>query len=463
MSQAREEVEAQINAVVVEQSRLTDSNESAIAGSTSGSVARQIVAVQTSVDGLYASYGFGGSGQNLRDRCGQLAGFVVDVPASPAQGAVLQFTRNSSVGELVVPAGSLVQTQLGVVYSLAVSVTFLDGSLVYPATGQPYGYAIATVPGLTGNCGGGTITQTRSVPDGVIGVTNPIPLANGLPAETDEQLRYRAFQFVAAGLSRTTAPALIYLALTFVASDGTRCRHATVWRDPTRPYAKLIVSDGQGFAGLQRPATLTTTTVPVNGVLGLIPFDAPAVEDEITVEVNGSAVTPPQWVVRGESGVAIVDQAQTFAVAGDTIVAAPANVYTGFLAELQGVVNGDTQFLGTNQGWRAEATRVVVAPPNAESLELSVLVVYAPGPVEPEAINASIRTAIVEYFLALPIGAPLLVVDLISVLNTLPYIVNFRLVDTDDPTVAQGDVYPSSPLSSLTTQTYLIRVNGSLA
>ncbi len=461
MAQPPEEIEQEMVAVLVEQSDLTDTTESARAAALMAAGGWQVAAVQAQIAALKRAFGFQGQGQALRDRCRQLPGFVVDLGASPAQGAVMSFTRADTSGELLVAAGSTFQTPSGAIFVLTADATFLDGEAVYPAAGQSYAYVVCSVPGTVGNVGAGSITILRSGPDGLIGCTNPVALLNGLPPETDAQIQKRALDYVAGGLTRLTPAGLRSLVLEFVASDGTRSRNPpAIWVDPSRPYAEILPDDGNGFAGLTRVATDTTGIVPANGQLDFW-FEGPMVEDEVTLSVNGVEVGTVEWVTIAERGRAYLLETADIWSAGDEWEVSGHTVYIGYLRELQAVIEGLLSYLGMIQGYRATATRIRVAQPARELVEYDVLVVYDPAFV-PDDVNTRVRDAIVEFHLNLLIGEPRLIAHLIRVVDQIPGVLNHAFRDPDDPTVPAQDAYPANQRTKLSASVFSIAINGSI-
>jgi len=461
MAKPPEEVEQEMVGLLVEQSDLTDTTESARAAALMAAGAWQVSSLTTLIDSLKRSFGFQGTGQALRDRCRQLAGFVVDLGPSPAQGAVMSFTRADTSGELLVPAGSTFQSPGGAIFVLTQDATFLTGEASYPAAGQPYGYVVCSVAGTTGNVDAGAITIIRSGPDGLIGCTNVAALNNGQPAETDAQLQKRALDYVAGGLTRMTPAGLRSLVLEFVASDGTRSRNPpAIWVDPARPYAEVLPDDGNGFAGLTGPGATTGGTIPVNGQLDFW-FSAPMVEDEVTLSVNGTEVGTVEWVTIAERGRAFLLESAAIWVAGDMWEVTGHRVYLGYLRELQAVIEGLATYLGLTQGYRATATRVRVAQPLTESIEYDVAVVFDPA-YDPDEVATRVRDAIVEFHLDLLIGEPRLLAHLIRVVDQVPGVINHAFRDPDDPTVPAADAYPANGRTKLVTAEWLIKVNGSI-
>lgn len=461
MAQQPEEIEQAEVATLVTQSDLTDVTESARAAALVAADAWQVAKIQSQIDALYRAFGFNAQGPALDARCAELPGFTPRLGLAPAQGAVLSMTRISGTGTLLVPVGSTFQTPSGAIFVLTADVSFLDGSTTYPSTGQPYAYVVCSTPGTTGNVGAGSITIVRSGPDTVIGCNNPVALSNGQPRETDDQLRKRALDFVAGGLTQLTPDGLRAFVLSFVSTNGSRSRNPpAIWQDPARPVCYVLPDDGNGFAGLSTPALDTSGTVPANGQL-LFWTSSPMVDDTVSLYVNDVLNPVIEWVFIPERGIAYLADAAAFWSPGDTWRVSGGSVYTGYLAELQSAIEGTLTYLGLTVGHRATATRVRVVAPARETIAYYVQAVYNPG-YDPDTVNAQVRAAIVEYHLGLLIGEPMLVARLIGRLDTIAGLANFSLRDPDNTDVAMADVYPSSDLSKLVTAENQISINGTI-
>ncbi len=464
MSRDVEEVHQEMFAVVQAQSELTDSNDSAIANAMIAANAEQIVQAEDLIEtSLLKSLGLEAEGTELDDIVAQHPGFEPRRQASPAQAAALEITRDTTVGAWEVPAGSVFGTLGGKRVVLTVGVTGLDGSDTYPSAGQAYGYIVSVQPGPQGNIDQGAIQQVVRAPDGVIGCRNITALQNGQTRETDQQLRKRFLDYLAGGLTRLPERGVIAIAKAF---RDRGVRHASVWVDPSRPYAELIVDDGYGFVGLIGPARMISGTVPINGQLDFW-FDAPVVEAEVILVVNDVAVSPVQWTTLHERGRAWLDESAQVWEPGDTWKVFFHHVYGGVLKELQSTIEGLLMWQGRDVGFRALAARIRVRTPTVEEVEYYLLVVYKQGAdgqqVDQGLVDAEIRAVIENFHLDLAQGQPLLMLRIKGQLDKIAGAENIHLRDRDDPTVEMQDVYPSSPRHKLTATAGGIVINGNTA
>ncbi len=456
MGRDSEEVHQEMFAIVQVQSDLSDTNDSAIANAVLKATADQFEQAEDLIErSLLRGLGIEAEGTGLDDVVAQWPEFEGRRGASPAQGAVLEFTRDSSVGTLAVDAGSVFASEGGANILLGAGIIFLDGSLTYPAVGQSYGYAISVLTGEQGNVGVGAIRRVVRAPEGVVGVRNVTALTNGRPRETDAQLRRRFLDYLAGGIGRMTERGVIALARAF-ADQGVR--HASIWVDPVRPYAELVLSDGRGFAGLTRTAIAVSGVVPKGGKLDFH-CDSPVVDDEVTLKVNGVPVSPVQWTLRHESGRAWLDESAQIWAEGDTWEVSGHQCYAGVIARVQGVINGLLAWQGRMMGVVSVAARIRAITSIPEDVEYDVYAVYGANQ-DPDAVDAQIRAVIEAFHLDIGQGNPLILLRLNGQLDRIPSAANIHLRDRDDPSVEMEDVYPSSWRHELTTQAGLIRING---
>ncbi len=453
-----EEIHQEMFAIAQEQSDLSDTTDTAIANAVLKSNAAQFELVEQRQASLYRSLGLDAEGQDLDDVVGQWPGFEPRGGQSPAQGAIMELYRDTTSGDLGVAAGVVVGSRSGKRYVLPSAVQFLDGHATMPGPGQSYAYAVASAPGTEGNCDAGAISQVLQGPDELIGCRNVYDLSNGQARETDAQLRKRALDWLAGGVTRLPERGLLAVVRAFRGSDGTRIRHASIWVDPVRPYAEVIVDDGRGFVGFSAPAKVYSGTVPANGQLDFW-FDAPLVGDEVTLKVNGVPVSPVQWVTLHERGRAWLDEAADFWEPGDTWECSGHQVYIRVLRELQAVIEGVLAWNGRDVGFRATAMRVRVRTSLPEEVAYHVVRTIVPG-YDPSTVDAQIRNAIVEFHLDLEQGQQLQLFHLIPRLEALPGLDNCALLDADDPSLAMQDVSPASRRHKLTTSEALIYIAG---
>lgn len=466
MPEARtaEEIQQELLASVTAQTDLYDPEEASRIRGLMGAAALQFEQSDALTLYLLAAFGFNVDGQALDDRCAQMPGFEPRRPASPSQGAVMSLTFDTSVGETAVPIGTIFAAG-EVNFVLVAEATRLDGETTYPGPGQTYGYVVCSQPGSVGNVAAGAINVVVSEVDNLVSCINVVGLNNGMLRESDQELRIRALNYVAGGLGRVSPPGLVALALAFISSSGTRCRHARVREFPDRPYAEIVVDDGLGFAGAERPAQIRSGTVPQNGQLDFW-FDFPTIENEVSLQVDsgsGFADVPVQWTTLNERGRAWLDEGSTIFQPGYQWRCTGHTCYIDWIAEFQAVIEATLQYLGRAPGYRATSVRVRAVRPIVEWVEYTALLVVESG-FDPDAVAASVRAAIAQFHLNLAPGQPALMMELYAVLARVAGVENVHLVDRDDETVPMGDVYPSGENYRLSVNAATgIMINGSVS
>lgn len=445
------EVLQQLAGQVVSQSELTDLSEGSVLLTILGAVAEQFEATEYRLSVIRDSYDLDkASGLDLDERVADLPGeSITRHVASPASGSVLTLTRNTSTGTLTVPAGSTFgRTDApDVIYTTPTPVVFADGNST--VTGVR---VVCLRTGTVGNAPVGSINKIISAPSSVIAVQQTYAISGGTERETDGELRSRAKAYLA-GLAQCQPEALRSVALNYVDSFGVRVRHAHVFEDLQRPaYSELIVDDGTGFEGYSSPGGVVSGTVPLNGILQLR-HQAPATDFIRRIKVNGqvyefSPNDNPVWVSYPERGIIQLRDGQTLLSAGDTWVVGDADtpyaVYNGYIAELQGIIEGSTTEPTLFPGKRAAGCQVRVLPPTVVLVNIEVNLVLKAGVVITDAVTAT-KSVIQEYFLSLGPGQVMYISDLYQRLeNELQDFI--EAVHILQPT---QDFAPTSPKMSL--------------
>ena len=119
------------------------------------------------------------------------------LPGVAANTSVNLGALTAPLNAISIPAGSPVQTPLGVIYVTTEAATLPAGSL---SVSVP---VVCTQIGTAGNTGAGTITQlVQSIP-GIDTVTNPVAVTNGLNAESDTALRARFILYIGSVMKGT--------------------------------------------------------------------------------------------------------------------------------------------------------------------------------------------------------------------------------------------------------------------
>lgn len=419
----KEEILQEMVGQVVSQSDLTDLSEGSVLLTILGSVAEQLEAVEFRLRKIRDSFDLDKvSGADLDERVSELPGSNLQrIGKTPTSGDVLTITRASAAASTVLPKGSLVGR------------TDAPDILYTTTTDTTYGIGVTSVSnirvsclryGREGNCAAKSIDKLVNVPSEFISVTQDSALATGQDRETDAELRSRAKAYLGS-LATATPDALRAAALTFVSVDGVRARHANIFEDLQKPaYTEIVVDDGTGFSGFSKPGQVVSGTVPVQGALQLY-HQAPATAPITSINVNGVKLEYPEnnnptWKSYPERGIVQLIDGQTDITPGDTWVIgdskSPYNVYTGFIAELQAVIEGQASSPTINFGKRDAGVQVRVVPPTTYDIPVTVNLILKVGVIVDDAVSAT-KTAIEEFFIRLGPGDTLYLSDLYATLE----------------------------------------------
>lgn len=455
-----EEIELSLRAGIYSQGGINAFHPGDFAGSSARANAHVFAEVEARHQVLFEAFGLNCFGADLDERVAQLPGMVGRLSRRAASGSVLQITRQSSVGDVTYPAGTLLfgRKDGGSTYRNSADITFLDGVSVYPSVGGTLAGVIATAFGTDGNCSAGEIDQIIEG-DGLRSVTNIQPLTNGRGRESDFELKVRALDYMRS-LARCQKSALEYLGKTFQTLDGRGARFCFVVEDPTKSYVELIVDDGLGFADDIRTGIVHTGTVAEGQ--DLFWFDSPGAYDEVIFSLNGERIYDVQWTTIAERGVAYIlpESVDSLWTEGDTWSAQPAHVYTGFIAELQAIIEGSASAPGLLPGWRASGVRVRVRPPRLQYTPFDILVV-AEDDYDLDKVEARVRDGVMAFMQSLPPGEPLLVqFDLSAAIHQIDGVKNAKFRNPGNTDEAAADAYPHTRFTKLSTKPDKIKVNG---
>ena len=107
---------------------------------------------------------------------------------------------------------------------------------------------VASEPGAAGNVSVGAISRFAGKPAGVDEVTNLVAFTGGRDAETDDELRQRVLDYIAA-LPHSTVQAIEAATRGKVSASGKTARFVHLYEDPVLPArGSLYVDDGFGTA-----------------------------------------------------------------------------------------------------------------------------------------------------------------------------------------------------------------------
>lgn len=405
----------------------SDLAEGSVLLQLAAALADEIALKELDIAGVRDSYFLDGvEGALLDRRCAELPkGGVRRRGPTTASGGALRVTRTGVVGDLVLPAGSVVLSRTDgspVLYRNADEITIPNGSATY--TGARL---VAQTPGEAGNVAPGLLVLVQG-PTGVVSAINTAALTSGSDREADADLRARALAYMGS-LARCQPVAIEYAARSFVASDGARALFAAVVEDVRTPgFSEVVIDDGSGGAGGTRAGILTSGTVPTGSGLPWVWFESPAVIAPVVTITRGASTFNLEPGVNctpiPERGLVVVSDGVL--EAGDAWAVGAYDVYTGLVSELQVHLDGSTSDPGRLPGWRAAGTRLRVRPVVREEIGFDVWILPRSG-VSLDALTVRVKQTCVSFLQSLAPGAPLYVGALTAALMADPDLVNVRL------------------------------------
>jgi uncharacterized phage protein gp47/JayE len=370
-------------------------------------------------------------GEDLDERAAEALPDSLARQAATQAVATARFSRaaGDTVGATVVPVGQIVaRASDGALYATTAAATVPDGSLTSNTVA-----VVAQTAGAAGNCGVGTLTVLKSPPPRIVAVTNPTPATGGLDQESDASLRNRVRQRCRS-LARCNPAALDTLVRAYTNPAGQQARFLKLVETP--PRADLWLDDGTGELDVSTlvpagelllesaPAGETvlylahTAIRDVPTSLFLVPaFGLPST----LLLAAGDYVVEPAW---GQIRLAVP------LAAGDHVHAGGYTYYTGLVADVQRLLDGDPYDLTTTPGCRAAGTVVRALPAVDQDIPLQLDVTWQGGLSDADLAAAAdeLTTALLGVVNGLDIGQPLYVARLVDAAMKVAAVVNVRLV-----------------------------------
>lgn len=332
--------------------------------------------------------------------------------ATAATGAVV-FSRTGTAGAITIPEGTEVEVASG-------GPTFLTTAAGAILNASSVSAAIpirAVNPGSAGNVDAGAITIFSSVP-GVEAVTNTANTSNGQDEETDAQLRARLKAY-ARSLTRGTPEALRFAALSATLPTGERVSTAEVIEldAPNLGTTEVYIDNGLGTVATTASAAGEVVVAAATGgeirfTLGNVPLVG-----STTVNVRRNTnllVEGADYTLNRARGTVTLDTTvfPSGLTAGD-VIDADYTYYTGLLAEVQKVIDGDPNDRTSYPGYRAAGTLVSVLPPTLVTVTISGSLVIEEG-FNPVAVREQAEAALVRYVNSLGINDDVIFTSLIA-------------------------------------------------
>jgi uncharacterized phage protein gp47/JayE len=424
-----------INAVVARTSLSDVTDASALKHLISG-VAISIADVYFQFTALADLFDFSrAAGADLDERAKEVFGATITRNGARRGVGVLQFSRSVASGAPIsIPIGTTVRTAAGITVETIEAATIDAGqtNTASSASGDPT--ARAVIPGADGNIAANTAKIFGSQPAGVDTVNNGTGFTAGRDQETDDEFRQRLLSVVAA-LPRSTVLSLEQA--TLGVTDGQKVvQFARVFEDPNVPgTAELYIDDGAGTAKavtvVAVPEVVTTGLAgpPPNTAVGgeeFLYLDNKPIDETaaIVIEVNGVALTRgTDYELNPASGLLYFSSP----LLSGASVTATYTYYTGLVAVVQKIIDGDPDDRLNFAGYRAGGVLVRVLTPSTRSTDVTATLVLTQGTTRATATSAAI-TEVSNYINDLDIGADVIRNEIVERIMSVVGVIDVNLI-----------------------------------
>lgn len=332
--------------------------------------------------------------------------------------STISLTRPNTAGVVPIPIGTIVgQEREGVTYYYETTAagqwnngqaTCAPIAIKAQAEGSASSAIVGAINVMVSNL---TVTS----------VTNPTA-ATGQDEESDPQLRQRIKDYVRS-LPRCNRSAQMSAVRKVTLENGSSVLFAKAAdHEQGPPRGILYIDDGRGTAGTSESLAGETLVSNAAGGERLLytsrrPWKTkPVVKKGGVVLVEGVDYTVVEpW---GQIRLAIA------LTAGQSVTVDPYDVYTGLVAEVQRVIDGDPSDPINYPGYRADGTVIYVLPAEVIAAIVQGSLVMRAG-YDQTTGRAAAKTAILEYINGLDIGAPRFVSRIIERAMSIPGALRF--------------------------------------
>lgn len=335
----------------------------------------------------------------------------------------LVFSRTGTVGVASIPVGTVARVPGG---GPAFQTT-VAGSIPDTLSQSAPITAVAVEAGIAGNVDADTITQLDGLA-GVETVTNPVSAIGGQDEESDETFRERIKSYYRS-LSSGVDTALIQAALSVSIAGFGRVASAQVQVNPAGApcVVFLYIDDGLGTAETSANNYSAPDTLIAAAVGGEARFNT------INVPVNEAfpfnllinavlQVRDVDYVLDPTTGLIILDEGvYPTGLAPADVVTASYTYYTGLIAGVQKVVNGDPADRVNFPGVKAAGITVYVLSPAVT--QVAVIAVLTPDPEfsgSVEDLKVDVAAAISRYINGLAIGDDVILTEIVHKAQGVP-------------------------------------------
>jgi uncharacterized phage protein gp47/JayE len=380
------------------------------------------------------------AGEDLDERAQEIQpGTVLRVQARRAIGTVV-FSRTLTVGTVTIPAGTVVKTADGTIFT-----TTLQAQILNTQTSSTPVSVVASEPGVSGNVPAATVVKFGAKIPGVDVVTNTTPTTQGRDKESDDSFRQRLLNFIAS-LSRCTPEALEFLAVG--AEDpvsGQVVQFAKIVEDiVNRGDFTLYIDDGAGTAA--QLGTPVVGEVVIASALGgeeylnllQYPIDDTGVSTlTITSSIRGALVRGTDYYLNPANGQLLFSPP----LAATEQITASYTPWIGLIAWVQQLVDGVPSDRLNYPGYRAAGTRCIVASPTIVAISVEAALTVSSGADLTTAI-ASAEAAVLDYINNVGISGDIIRNELIERIMGVSGVTDVDLIIPSGNVVVLDDQLP---------------------
>lgn len=415
---------------VVARTALSDLTDASVFKHVLAAVARELDDIDFQMLNLLDLFDINrATGDDLDERAAEIQpGTLVRKAAIQAFGNV-EFTRttpNPGPGDITIPIGTRVEVP-GEDPPIIFQTTAV-GTIAVSASTTGDVAALAETAGVKGNVSQDTITGFKGAkPSGVNAVNNPADFGGGQDKETDDAFRTRLKNFVSS-LSRCTPLALELFASDVSLPTGQRVEFVKAVEDiVTLGLVRLFIEDGAGTTvstanNMGSPEILTSGPdfpgdVAQGGETQLFSDNFPLVDTAtIIVEKTPGPVTLIRndagangYTLNPASGQILLN---TALLSGDAVTI-EYTWYTGLIAAVQKVIDGDENDRENFPGVRAAGVLVLVLSPTLITVTIDMAVIVLSG-FDRSAVLAEVTNALKDYVNTLGVGNDVLRAEIIE-------------------------------------------------
>lgn len=363
------------------------------------------------------------------------------------------FSRPGIVGTTAIASGSIVaavDAQGQIKFQTTSAGSILAGSM--DSAPIP---VVAIEAGTRGNVAAGSIVQFVSRIAGVNSVTNGTAISNAQDRESDEAFRARIRAYVQA-ISRATPTAIESFANNVTLADGRRVLFANL-KEPIIPdgTTQLYIDDGTGSVEESDDTFIGAPEIVIASAVG---GEVQAFSGQKPIRDDGSFVLEIDF--GGGYIVQTLGVDYNFNAAQGKIVLTTAllvgdavrmtyRYYTGLIQETQKVIDGDPLNPLVYPGVRAGGMQVYVLAPalTAQSLAGTISVL---GGFDTTTVAAEVSTVIQGYINGLPIGADVIVAEIIERAMGVTGMFNFGITTLTGSSPATDQVILDDQVARIT-------------